>query len=197
MNSPKLKKGARDGFLILIFFILLYPQLLFSAQESPVLLAMEKELSRCYSTLSHQQPAPLYFLNYEITDIVRTTISASYGAIKAEDQDHSRYLDVDVRVGSPQLDNTHEIRGEFDFSRYLQNPVRISLEDDEGTIRERLWLETERRFKEAQERYTKILTNKAVKVVEEDLSQDFSQEKPEGFSGEKAKVLFDSLTWKE
>lgn len=196
-HSPKLKKGARDGFLILIFFILLYPQLLFSAQESPVLLAMEKELSRCYSTLSQQQPAPLYFLNYEITDIVRTTISASYGAIKAEDQDHSRYLDVDVRVGSPQLDNTHEIRGEFDFSRYFQNPVRISLEDDEGAIRERLWLETERRFKEAQERYTKILTNKAVKVEEEDLSQDFSQEKPEVFSGEKAKVQFDSLTWKE
>jgi TldD protein len=196
-HSPQLKKGVRDGILIFISFVLLYPQLIFAASESPVLLAMEKELSRCYSTLSQQQPAPLYFLNYEITDIARTTISASYGAIKAEDQDHSRYLDVDVRVGSPQLDNTHEIRGEFDFSRYLQNPVRISLEDDGGTIRERLWLETERGFKEAQERYTKILTNKAVKVEEEDLSQDFSAEKPEVFLGEKARIQIDSLTWKE
>ena len=196
-HSPRLKRGVRDGFLILIFFVLLYPQLSFAAQESPVLLAMEKELSRCYSTLSQQQPAPLYFLNYEITDIARTTISASYGAIKAENQDRSRYLDVDIRVGSPQLDNTHEIRGEFDFSRYLQNPVRISLEDDEGTIRERLWLETERGFKEAQERYTKVLTNKAVKVEEEDLSQDFSEEKAEVFLGEKARTQFDSLTWKE
>jgi predicted Zn-dependent protease len=176
---------------------LLYSTSSFAAQESPVLKAMEKELSRCFSSLSQEKPAPLYFLSYEITDIDRTTLSASYGAIKSEDQDRSRFLDVDVRVGTPQLDNTHEIRGEFEFSRYFQEPVRISLEDDEGAIRERLWLETERRFKEAQERYTKVLTNKAVKVAEEDTSGDFSTEKPEFFLGDKAKLKFDSSTWKE
>jgi len=197
INSHKLKGSKREMFLFLFLLVLLYSISSFAAQESPVLKVMEKELSRCFSSLSQEKPAPLYFLSYEITDIDRTTLSASYGAIKSEDQDRSRFLDVDVRVGTPQLDNTHEIRGEFEFSRYFQEPVRISLEDDEGAIRERLWLETERRFKEAQERYTKVLTNKAVKVAEEDTSGDFSTEKPEFFLGDKAKLKFDSSTWKE
>jgi predicted Zn-dependent protease len=197
IDSNKLKRGKRNWSYVLIFFVLFYSSSIFAAQESPVLQAMEKELSRCFKTLNSQQPAPLYFLSYEITDINRTTISASYGAIKDDDQDHSRYLDVDIRVGSPQLDNTHEIRGEFDFSGYFQEAVRISLENDEGAIRERLWLETEKKFKEAQERYTKVLTNKAVKVEEEDLSVDFSQESPGVFLGEEAQVKSDFSLWKE
>lgn len=197
INSHRLKSCKKKGLLFLIFLFLLYSTSSFAAQESPVLKSMEKELSRCFSSLSQEKPAPLYFLSYEITDIDRTTLSASYGAIKSEDQDRSRFLDVDVRVGTPQLDNTHEIRGEFDFSRYFQEPVRISLEDDEGAIRKRLWLETERRFKEAQERYTKVLTNKAVKVAEEDTSRDFSAENPQVFLGDKAQLKLDLLAWKE
>ena len=65
----KLEKWGKDGSLFLIFLVLLCPQLIFSAQESPVLSAMDKELSRCFATLKDQQSAPLYFLSYEITDI--------------------------------------------------------------------------------------------------------------------------------
>lgn len=201
-KTEQLKKTLSLIFGILIF---LFPQFIaaaeessnLSAKESPVLSAMEKELSRSFNAFSKEQPAPLYFLSYQITDIERANISASYGAIKEDSKDHSRYVDVDVRVGSPELDNTHEIRGEFDYSRFYQKPVRISLADDEKAIRQRLWLETERKFKSAQERFTKVLTNKAVKVEEEDTSDDFSEEKPEIFIGDKAQVQFDPSLWKE
>lgn len=192
-----LKASEKKGFLISLILVLLFPSLIFAAQPNKLLAAMDKELSRCFDVLSKQEPVPLYFLSYGITDIDRTTFSASYGAIRTDEQDHSRYLDLDLRVGSPQLDNTHELRDQFDFSMYFQEPIRISLEDDEAAIRERLWLETERKFKEAQERYTKVVTNRAVKVAEEDTSYDFSSEKPEVFLGDKAKLQFDPLIWKE
>lgn len=203
--SFNIKSMKNSHFLLPAIFHLIFlfalgylsPTLILAADESPVLAAMDKELNRCFFTLSKSQPAPLYFLSYQITDAERSTISASYGAIKDDSQDHSRYLDVDVRIGDPKLDNTHEIRGEYDFGRYYRKPMRISLTDNEKAIRQRLWLETERRFKEAQERYTKVLTNKAVKVEEEDLSDDFSKEQKEIFLGEKVSVRFDKAPWKD
>jgi predicted Zn-dependent protease len=182
-------------FLFALGFLL--PPLTGAADENPVLSAMNKELNRCFTTFSKEQPAPLYFLSYQITDTERTTLSASYGAIKEDSQNHSRYLDADIRVGNPKLDNTHEIRGEYDYSRYYRKPVRISLTDDEQAIRQRLWLETERKFTDAQERYTKVLTNKAVKVEEEDPSDDFSKEQKETFIGERVSIKFDTAPWKD
>ncbi len=184
------------SFILLFALGILLPHLIHAADESPLLSAMDREMNRCFSTFSKEQPVPLYFLSYQITDTERTTLSSSYGAIKEDSQNHSRYLDVDVRVGNPKLDNTHEIRGEYDYRRYYRKPVRISLTDDEEAIRQRLWLETERKFKDAQERYTKVLTNKAVKVEEEDLSDDFSKEQKEAFIGDKVSVQFDPAPWK-
>ncbi len=183
---------------LIVFFLLLFPQQLsLSAQENPLLSVMEKELLRCFDRFGKEEPAPLYFLSYQITDIDEKTISASYGAIRDDFNDHSRFLDVDVRVGSSALDNTHEIRGGFEFSRYYNEPIRVSLTNDEPSIRQRLWLETERRFKDAQERFTKVLTNKAVKVEEEDTSADFSREEPETSLGTYASARFDHAAWKE
>ncbi|MEW5805916.1 MAG: metallopeptidase TldD-related protein [Acidobacteriota bacterium] len=201
---PNLRRIERaDSIFILLstmlfnFSFLLHCSPLLAIQESPVLSAMEKELSRCFETLSKEKPAGLFFLSYQITDIDQKTISASFGAIKEDSEDHSRYLDVDVRVGSPELDNTHEIRGDFDFTRYYQEPVRISLSDNERAIRQRLWLETEKKFKAAQERYTKVQTNKAVKVEEEDSSNDFSSEDSKIYLGERAVMKEDLYPWAE
>lgn len=186
----------RQGFIyILFFFLMLTPSQVLASQEGLILKAMGKELNRCFERLSLIQPHPLYFLGYEITEIDETMLSSSLGAITENKTTRSRYLDVDTRVGNNQLDNTHEIRGEFDFSSFIPREVQISLEDNESAIRQRLWLETEKRFKEAQDRYTKVLTNKAVKVEEEDLSDDFSVQEPQIYIEGPAKIEFDITSW--
>jgi len=185
------------GFILMLFSLLIlsvpYASL---SQESTVLKAMEKELNRCFVKLSSVQPHPLYFLGYEISEIDETRISASFGAITQDAKSRSRYLDVDARVGSNQLDNTHEIRGDMDYSQFMPRIVAISVEDNEAALRQRLWLETENRFKQSQDRYTKVLTNKAVKVEEEDLSDDFTFEEPQIYVEEVAKIEFDPAPWK-
>ena len=189
---------ARWNFVAMLFmFLLLTLPNAFASQESVVIKAMEKELNRCFDKLSTIQPHPLYFLGYEIKEIDEIRISSSLGTIIEDKRTNSRYLDVDVRVGNNQLDNTHEIRGGIDYTLYIPRVVEVSVEDNETAIRQRIWLETEKRFKQAQDRYTKVLTNKAVKVEEEDLSDDFSKEEPQTYVEAPVKIEFDPIPWKE
>ncbi|MFH1143043.1 MAG: metallopeptidase TldD-related protein, partial [Candidatus Eisenbacteria bacterium] len=88
---------------------------------------------------------------------------------------HRRYLDVDLRVGSMELDNTHEIRGGDWRDNYAgRRLVDFPIENDPASIRATLWNETEYQYRKAQERYTKVQANRQVKVAEEDQSADFS-----------------------
>ncbi|MFA5162558.1 MAG: metallopeptidase TldD-related protein [Elusimicrobiales bacterium] len=147
-----------------------------------ILNAMSKELDRSLSAYGKAEDAPLYFLSYQMTDDRRWSLSAELGGINQDDMSHERYLDIDARVGSPELDNTHQVKGAAamsgdhgDEGRHFLAP----LEDDETALRASLWRQTEEEFKKAQEKYTKVKTNHAVTADEEDGSPDFSQEKPE------------------
>ena len=78
---------------------------------SPVLQALEQEMKRAFGVLKQKgDPAP-YFISYSVRENNSINIEASHGALQSSDRDHSRLLDVDVRVGDYQLDNTHQIRG--------------------------------------------------------------------------------------
>ncbi|MFM7340404.1 MAG: hypothetical protein ACKO2H_09865, partial [Bacteroidota bacterium] len=49
-----------------------------------------------------------------------------------------------------------------------------SMTNDEQVLRSVMWNATDKLYKKAVERYGKVLTNRAVKVKEEDSSADFS-----------------------
>src|SRR2546421_440539 len=82
---------------------------------------------------------------------------AGGGAITRDDSSHSRVLDVSARVGSPDLDNTHEIRsggggpgggGGFGAGGATSMP----LDDDPDALRAAIWQATDQKIKAAQER---------------------------------------------
>jgi len=166
-----------------------------SEKQSPVLKIMEKEQKRSFKKLKGKEYAPLYYLSYSIVEQQMHNISASYGAIDSDFERKKRYLDVDVRVGSPQLDNTHEIRGGYEFGSWRRQSSQVTIEDDENALRAAMWLATDRQFKKAQERYTKVKTDKAVKVEEEDLSPDFTKERGVRFIGKTVSIDFDKTPW--
>ena len=83
-----------------------------AAQSTVLLDTMTEELNRNFSTLkSKSDPAP-YFLSYEVTEENYQGVAATLGAVTGNSHGKSRRLDVCVRVGSPQLDNYHRLRGE-------------------------------------------------------------------------------------
>ncbi len=165
-------------------------------EVGPVLSAMQDELTRSMKGLEEKGDPPPYFISYYMTDTRSDQLSASYGAIRDRDSSRQRLLDVEVRVGDSTVDNLHRSRGDRGGTNF-RRPVRIAIEEDPKTIRSALWLETDRRYKEAVERLIQIKTQQAVKVKEEDTSDDFSHEEPSRFLGPEAQARLDPARWEK
>lgn len=185
------------GCIFVLACCSLWPQSGLSQQseKSPLLKAMEEELQRSMKGLSEKGNPPPYFISYYVTETQSAVITASYGALRRSSMSHSRLLDVEVRVGDYQLDNTHRLRGVFDFMSRIPLPVSISIEDELDAIKSALWLETDKKYKAAMERLIQVKMHKTVKVKEEDESADFSRESPEEFIGPLSRITVDKAKW--
>lgn len=164
--------------------------------QSTVITAAKTELARSIQELSKQEVAP-YYISYSVTDVESVTITASFGKVRSENSDNKRILDIDLRVGDYNLDNTHIIRGNpFQFGS-MGGSVVLPLDDNMTAMRNAIWYNTDLRYKAAIERYEKVLTNKAVKVAEEDSSADFTREIPHKYYGDKKDFSVNIDDWKE
>jgi len=70
--------------------------------------AMQQELDRSSAALSKADP-PAYFLGYTVTDSQRAEVQGSNGALLSSQEQRSRWLEVQVRVGNYDLDNTRKV----------------------------------------------------------------------------------------
>src|SRR5881296_3840036 len=153
----------------------LFPQ---RSSEGPVLQALEREMKRSFDVLKQKgEPSP-YFISYSVRENNSINIESSLGALRASDQDRSRLLDVDVRVGDYQLDSTHQIRGPrgTNTGPNFTYPVLMPIDDDIDALRSVIWLETDEKYKAAVERFIQVKANRTIKVDEEDTSADMSRE---------------------
>lgn len=187
------------SFVAIFVAVALLPLSTVHAEEESVLLqAMGEELTRSFENLKDAEDAPLYFLMYAVTEGIDHSLSASLGAIQNDSDSHSRTLDMDLRVGSPKLDNTHQIRGgRFRGGfRFGGGGARVPVEDDPAAIKAQIWLETDDAYKKAQERFINVKANRAVKVEEEDLSDDFSEEEASVYLEAPATLEYDKEAWR-
>jgi predicted Zn-dependent protease len=171
-----------------LLFALLVPAA-FSANLTGIL---QDELQRNFTALRQKaNPAP-YYISYEVTEEVGDAIVASNGALHSHSHRQSRILDVSVRVGSPEFDNYHPIRGERGQFRIS---TAIALDDVPNSIRNALWLQTDRAWRAAAQRYTQAKAGAQTTMQEEDKSDDFSSEGPAVFSEETPRYRFAELEW--
>ena len=157
--------------------------------------AMKEELQRSVETLS-KQPTPLYYLSYEVTGNRRYSVRASFGNVIGSSEAENAVVDVDLRVGSPELDNTHPIRGDrlANFPRYAYQQAPL---EDPGALRSILWRRTDQQYKAAVERLAKVRANVQVKVEEEDQAGDFSAEPAQKWLEEPLPLNYDRTPWEE
>ncbi len=167
-----------------------------AADKPPLLETAKKELNRSFEGLQKEENPP-YFISYHITDKEEVRITASFGKLKDNHHTHNRILDIDLRVGDHKFDNTHIIRGQpFQFGS-RSGSTNLPLEDHPTAIRNVIWNSTDIAYKSAIERFDKALTNKAVKVEEEDTSADFSHEKPYTYYGDLTDINPDPDKYRE
>jgi len=166
---------------------------------SPALLdAMSTELQRAFTSLNKPaaddaKQTPAYFLSYSASDASFVSIRAQFGAVVESWSTRRRMADVQVRLGSAKLDNTHGThRGSAVTS------VQLPLNDDPQALARTLWVATNTGYGNALDNYLRVKTEAEVRAKEEDSSPDFSQETPETHLGVAAPLLHvDRAPWEQ
>jgi predicted Zn-dependent protease len=169
-----------------------------AAQPSVLLDSMTQELNRNFSVLKEKADTPPYFMSYEVTEGEYRSLMGTLGTVEPLSQGKSRVLDVSVRVGSPKMDNYHRVRGQGGAGRgQFTSGAILTFEDAADSIKRRLWLETDRTYRAAAERFIRIQTNSQVTVADADDSDDFSAEPPSVMEEKPVTLKFDEAAWRE
>ena len=157
--------------------------------NDPVLKAMQTELSRAITELGTSDQPP-YYLSYTVYDQDFIVLTGSYGSLLDDRAIKRRLADVTMRVGTPDLDNTH---GQSRSSGVSSGTLPLG--NDQDAIARVLWELTDREYKRAVPALLNVRTDTAVRAEEEDKSPDFSKEKPETHIGEADPAPFDRSAW--
>ncbi|MEN0066612.1 MAG: metallopeptidase TldD-related protein [Myxococcota bacterium] len=145
-----------------------------SASVAPVDVA-QAQLERAMTTL-RDQPSPPHYAAIAIEDREAFRLRARDGVVETPQQTRSRFLDVEVRTGSPELDSTHALRGFSSLDGSDREVLRIPLNDG-FALEHAIWREIDRRYREARERIVMVRANLNVKADEERPADDFEPRK--------------------
>jgi len=153
---------------------------------------LSSELDRNFNILKQKgDPAP-YFMGYSVTDRETDVIVASAGSVDGQNHNHSRLLDVTVRVGTPKFDNYRRVNGQI--PRFTVT-MPLPLEDNAAAIRQTAWLATDRVYRNASQRLIQIKADEKLRAAATDGSDDFSTEQPQTFNSEPPKLRFNAADW--
>lgn len=164
------------------------------AAETP-LAAMEKALALAREGLEGAAD-PAYHIAYALAESRTVTVQGTHGALAGIDRSTRRVADVDLRVGSMQLDNTHKIRDASWWSEVPRPALSAPLGDGGRALFELYVRATDDAYRAARRRLIKVRANDAVKVEREDLSDDFSPAAGLVHAAAPAPVVVDEDAWK-
>jgi len=170
-----------------------------AAPQNPILAAMQSELDRSMQDLRMEEQERPYFLSYLVTDQTYVTVEASLGAVTQSDESRNRWLSVDLRVGSYELDNSgvKKQRWSYDPDEWKYSNMQVPIDDDTTGLKHQLWLATDYAYKKAVEDFSKKAKEIALNPEDEERPPDFSREDPEVYIGDEARVSVNTAQWEE
>jgi hypothetical protein len=147
--------------------------------------AMRDELGRSMKQLQLEKLEKPYFIAYRVQERSSADVTASFGALLKSQSARTRTLTVEVRVGSPKLDNTNFLSMSFlsrgGLTGGFGGVSQLPLDDDYKELRRQLWLATDSAYKQALENLSRKRAALQNKTSTEGVS-DFSQEQPGTFA---------------
>jgi TldD protein len=195
------KRSISSGIILIITSVLATAWICFATggvqpdPAPPVLTAMQDELDRSMAALSKTDP-PAYFISYTVSDRQYAEVSGSNGALLSSSIDRARWLEVQSRVGTAQLDDTHKLP---DRQPSWTSPgTSVIVDDDIPVLRREIWRETDRQYRAAAEALIKVTTSQQVQVqTAEGAAPDFSHEAPHTYVGPRVDIHVDRKPWEE
>jgi hypothetical protein len=117
-------------------------------ESDPILAALAQELQR--ARLLTGLGDPIYYLEASADDSQNFTIGATLGAAFAPANVRLRPLRVQVRVGSPQFDNTNSVFSDYYSGARYDSPT-LPIDGPLLALRHTVWLALDRAYKAAVE----------------------------------------------
>ncbi|MCY3859494.1 MAG: metallopeptidase TldD-related protein [Gammaproteobacteria bacterium] len=171
---------------VLVTFALLISTFV-AAEESRVLLqALQDELARSVDGLELEGVVTPHFIGYTVHTDRSITVNASKGGLENVNSGKSRRLEVEMRVGSRELDNSNFMSRNFRNQRVNRT---LAIEDDYALLRKQIWLATDNAYKNAIEIYA--AKEAAMKNSQQQATLDFSTEEPNVFIDERRSQKLD------
>lgn len=163
-------------------------------KRSAVLDIMKGENEREMAALRKQKD-PAHYLAYQLVEQRVVNLEAEGGALITDSDDNFRNLDVEVRVGDPNLDSTRDLASD---DNGLNSPLTrrgvVPFGDDKQAISNALWLETDRRYREAVTALGYVRQDQAT-LKNHSTAPDFAPDKAEVYVEAPVSLTFDKAQW--
>lgn len=141
------------------------------SSERPIKL-LSAEMNRSFKTLKKLDP-PVYYMSYTYTDAVHRSLSVQYGGISSKDEFFTPRLEVQARVGSPELDNTRKLKSSED-DYFIVGSSMPSLDGDGTAFTRTIWRLTQKAVERAQHDYGRVQADVQGASQRMDNSPDFT-----------------------
>ncbi len=183
-------------FLLICSFMLGSPKIHLYAQqeEDLVLKALKDELARSVDQLQLKGMEKPYYIEYSVEETESFAVRAAFGAVVSSTSDRSRFLQVSVRVGSYEFDNSGFSSPRFRYSSSGFRPLVI--EDDYAALRLDIWLATDAAYKQAVEQLAGKRSLLKTKVQTEEIP-DFSREEPVILMSPRESLEYNRSQWEK
>jgi TldD protein len=126
----------------------------------------------------------------------RMSIGAANGTTIVPHFSHNFGADIDLRVGTPELDQTHQIRDAGWFDEAEKDMFALTIEPDEHAVRLAVWRAVDDAYRSATKRLLKVRANQSVKVAARDQSADFSASPVQRMDAGSAVLEVDAERWR-
>lgn len=151
----------------------------FDKPNEDILFAMKNELTRSMNELKIDELERPYFIEYSFVEFEASSIRASLGSIESANKTNSAYINVGVRVGDYNFDNTNFFDVGLGFFGSSDDEEgfkkrKVSYKPSINYLRKEFWLATDAAYKQTAELYSKklaILKNR----LRKDTTADFSK----------------------
>jgi TldD protein len=159
--------------------------------------SLVQEMERAHQKLRLNDHETPYFVGYAVRGLEAQEVGAKYGALFLDTHRRERRLQVDVRVGTYEFDNTgaQEMfdldQGDTAYAAGRDAPI-----DQDGTaLRNSLWLLTDEAYKKALSAYLKKKGKEIYKVDDPNRPFSFTREKPQQAVDAPRQHPFDKPAW--
>ena len=113
-------------------------------EEDDFLQLLRQELRGQYDSLQYMEQPP-YFMAYRVNEATEHSVSANFGTIYDKTSAKSVVLTIELRVGTPEIDNYHYLTYKSTFVKQIPLP----LDGNPDLVRKILRSETRKTYQEA------------------------------------------------